>query len=175
MKRIRSTSRNGGAPQRVLVISPHPDDESFGCGGTIREHVTQGASVRVVFLTSGEKGGHGRNVDETIRMRESEARAAAKILGVDAIEFWREPDGALRSTNGIVERLRDTFREWRPQLVYVPHAREMHPDHRAACRLVRRACVTDFRRLIRQRFWSTKCGRRCSESITLSTFPGISR
>ncbi len=144
MKRIRSTSRNGGAPQRVLVISPHPDDESFGCGGTIREHVTQGASVRVVFLTSGEKGGHGRNVDETIRIRESEARAAAKILGVDAIEFWREPDGSLRSNNGIVGRLRDALREWRPHLVYVPHAREMHPDHRAACRLVRRALRDGF-------------------------------
>jgi LmbE family N-acetylglucosaminyl deacetylase len=139
MKRIRSTSRNGHEPKRVLVISPHPDDESVGCGGAICEHVTHGASVRIVFLTSGEQGGHGRSPEETVRVREAEARAAAKILGVEAIEFWREPDGAFRATWAGVARLQETLRQWRPQVVYVTHDREMHPDHRAACRLVRRA------------------------------------
>ena len=138
MKQIRSASRAGSAPQRVFVISPHPDDESVGCGGAIREHVMHGASVRVVFLTSGEKGGHGRSAEETIVIREAEATAAAKLLGVDAIEFWREPDGAFRATRGLARRLADALREWRPHVIYVPHEREMHPDHRAACRLVRR-------------------------------------
>jgi LmbE family N-acetylglucosaminyl deacetylase len=123
----------------VLVISPHPDDESVGCGGAIREHVSRGASVRVVFLTSGEQGGHGRSPDETIRIREAEARAAGKILGVEGMEFWRQPDGAFRATGVLVERLAGRLRAWRPQIVYVTHGREMHPDHRAACRLVRRA------------------------------------
>jgi LmbE family N-acetylglucosaminyl deacetylase len=138
MNRLHSTARNG-SPRRVFVISPHPDDESIGCGGAIREHLRRGARVRVVFLTSGEQGGHGRSPKETIRIRESEAKAAANVLGVDGIEFWHEPDGALRATSGLVARLGDTLRQWRPQLIYVPHEREMHPDHRAACRLVRRA------------------------------------
>jgi LmbE family N-acetylglucosaminyl deacetylase len=139
MKRSSSVSRNGGPPSRVLVVSPHPDDESVGCGGAIREHVIRGASVRVVFLTSGEQGGHGRLPKETLRVREAEARAAGAILGVGEMEFWREPDGALRATGRLVERLAGSLRAWRPQLVYVTHDREMHPDHRAACRLVRRA------------------------------------
>jgi LmbE family N-acetylglucosaminyl deacetylase len=126
-------------PKRVFVISPHPDDEAIGCGGAIREHVVQGASVRVVFLTSGEQGGHGRSAEETIRIREREAKAAARVLGVESIEFWHEPDGAVCAGRALVARLDGLLRKWRPQVIYVPHDREMHPDHRAACRLVRRA------------------------------------
>jgi len=115
MKGMRSPSGNGGSAKRVFVISPHPDDESIGCGGAIRSHVVCGASVRVVFLTSGEKGGHGRSAEETIRIREAEARVAAQVLGVEDVDFWREPDGAFRATGALAARLGDMSRQWRPQ------------------------------------------------------------
>ncbi len=41
--------------ERVLVLAPHPDDETFGCGGTIRLLLSAGRQVRVIFLTSGDK------------------------------------------------------------------------------------------------------------------------
>ena len=124
---------------RVLVISPHPDDESIGCGGTLRKHAAQGDRVEVVFLTSGENGGHGRAPEETIRLREGEARRAARILGLSAVEFWREPDGAIRVTPPLVQRVRAKLKQARPDVIYVTHDLEMHPDHRAAVRLVQRA------------------------------------
>jgi len=124
---------------RVLVISPHPDDEAIGCGGTLRSHVLASDPVRVIFLTSGENGGHGRPQDETAVRREREADEAAKILGVGPIEFWRQRDGKLRAHGPLVERLRGVFADWKPDLVYVTHDKEMHPDHRAAARLVRHA------------------------------------
>jgi LmbE family N-acetylglucosaminyl deacetylase len=123
----------------VLVISPHPDDESIGCGGTLRNHTLRGDEVLVMFLTSGEKGGHGRPVDETARIREQEAKAAADVLGIDGIEFWRQPDGAVRTTPELVTRLRELFGTFLPGVVYLPHEREMHPDHRAAVDLLRAA------------------------------------
>ena len=125
--------------KRILVLAPHPDDEAIGCGGTILRHVKAGDVVRVVFLTSGEKGGHGRPENETVRVREAEARAAAMILRVKAVEFWHEPDGALSATVTAANRLRDAMCSWKPDILYVTHDREMHPDHRAAARLVRRA------------------------------------
>jgi LmbE family N-acetylglucosaminyl deacetylase len=122
---------------RVLVLSPHPDDEAIGCGGTLAKHVAEGDRVRIVFITSGEAGGHGRTEEETRRVREAEATAAGAILGVEAVEFWREPDGRVRATRGLARRLRDQFETWRPDLVYVTHAAESHRDHRAVERTVR--------------------------------------
>jgi LmbE family N-acetylglucosaminyl deacetylase len=125
--------------KRVLVITPHPDDEAIGCGGTLRKHVTEGDAVHVIFLTSGEKGGHGRSEPETIRLREREARDAGHILGLERLEFYHEPDGGLRASRAPVNRLRARVGAWKPDIIYVPHDREMHPDHRAAVRIVRQA------------------------------------
>ena len=124
---------------RILVLSPHPDDESLGCGGTLRKHVDDGDIVSVVFITSGEQGGHGRPAEVMRRVREAEAARAARTLGVEHIEFWGEPDGALRATSAVVDRLRRKISELRPHLIYLPHEREAHPDHRAVARALRAA------------------------------------
>ena len=122
---------------RALVISPHPDDEAIGCGGTIRQHVHDGDAVRVIFLTSGEQGCKGRPPDETAHVREQEAAAAAAILGLEGFEFWREPDGNLRASKQLIARLVDTIQAWAPDWIYVTHPDEMHPDHQTANLIVR--------------------------------------
>src|SRR5438270_10321937 len=94
---------------RVLVVSPHPDDESLGCGGTLHRHVEAGDAVRVVFLTSGEHGGHGLPPSEAGALREQEARRAAEIIGIEEVEFWRLTDGGLKATAAVVDRLRATI------------------------------------------------------------------
>lgn len=123
----------------VLIISPHPDDEAIGCGGTILHHVVQGDKPRVIFLTSGEHGGHGTPPAETAKLRESEAASAAAVLGVESIDFWRMPDGKVKATPAAVERLRAVIERWNPAVIYAPHEDESHPDHRAAARIVRTA------------------------------------
>lgn len=124
---------------RVLVLSPHPDDEAIGCGGALCMHAAQGDESRVVFLTSGEAGGHGLDPQQTARVREAEAAQAAAVLGVRRLEFWHAPDGRLRSSPALVARLAGLLAEWRPDFIYAPHPGEEHPDHRAAPRLLRRA------------------------------------
>ena len=125
--------------KKILVLSPHPDDESLGCGGTLRKHIVEGDEAHVIFITSGERGGHGRSREETTQIREKEANEAASILGLSKIEFWREPNGGFRVSERIVKRLQKKLIEWRPDVIYVTHEREMHPEHRAAARLVERA------------------------------------
>jgi N-acetylglucosamine malate deacetylase 1 len=128
---------------RVLVFAPHPDDEVIGCGGTLRIHALRDDAIKVIFMTSGEAGGHG--IPNAGEVREREACAAAGIIGLSEFEFWRQPDGALRASTDLVERVRRELLGWRPEILYMPHGREQHPDHRAAWRVVRRALERDHR------------------------------
>jgi N-acetylglucosamine malate deacetylase 1 len=123
--------------KRVLVVGAHPDDEAVGCGGALRRHVLDGDQVSAVFLTSGEAGGHG--IDRPGETREREARAAAGILGIGELQFWRQPDGRLSARGELVRRLAALIASSRPGLVYAPHGGDDHSDHRAASRIVRRA------------------------------------
>ena len=63
----------------VLVVVPHPDDESIGCGGTICLHAARGDRVAAVFLTSGELGLRKLPQEKAWRVREREAEKAAEI------------------------------------------------------------------------------------------------
>ena len=63
----------------VLVVAPHPDDETIGCGGTLCLHQQRGDRVVVVFLTSGELGLKHLPPQEAWTIREKEANAAARI------------------------------------------------------------------------------------------------
>lgn len=140
------------APPRgnVLVIAPHPDDETMGLGGTLVHHARAGDKITVVFVGSGIQGdpdGHyPRN--EYPQVREAEARAAAQVLGVSAVRFLGYPDNL--SDEGIhvfgdlpkdpvaarralacsfAEILAKVIEEVPCSIVYYPWVGELHADH----------------------------------------------
>ena len=129
--------------KRVLVVAAHPDDEAIGCGGTLRRHALEGDRVSALFLTSGEAGGHG--IERAGETREREAEAAAAILGIGELQFWREPDGRLSARGELVRRLEALIAASRPALVYAPHRHDEHSDHRAAARIVHKALLAATR------------------------------
>jgi LmbE family N-acetylglucosaminyl deacetylase len=126
--------------ENVLVIAPHPDDESIGCGGTVCLHGGRGDRVDVVFLTSGECCTDDLPPETLRRIREAEAGEACRVLGVEAADFLRLPDLGLA---GEVERaaglLRPVLEGRAPGVIYLPHPGESHPDHAAALPIVRAA------------------------------------
>ena len=124
----------------VLVIAPHPDDESIGCGGTICIHTDRRDRVTVAFLSSGESGLTDLPAEEARRVREGEASEAASLLGVASVSFLRRPDGHLG--DGVAQTaaaLRPLLEREEPRVVYLTHQRDWHPDHRACFRIVRTA------------------------------------
>ncbi|MBU0735941.1 MAG: PIG-L family deacetylase, partial [Proteobacteria bacterium] len=120
--------------KRVLVLAPHPDDETFGCGGSLALHARAGDPVKVVFLTNGAKGDtSGRNdKEEYVKLRQNEALKACACLDVTDLEFWPYEDRSLAGSRGALRRMIDLLEDFRPQLVYAPSPMEFHPDHRAA-------------------------------------------
>jgi glycosyltransferase involved in cell wall biosynthesis/LmbE family N-acetylglucosaminyl deacetylase len=126
---------------RVLVLAPHPDDETFGCGGALLLHRRQQDAVRVIFLTSGEAGDWqgGTDPEEFRARREAEAVKALACLGVIEWEFWRYPDRGVAADGRLINRLSEAIRAHGATLVYVPSPLEQHPDHRAVAHALRAA------------------------------------
>ena len=125
----------------VLVIAPHPDDEAIGCGGALRLHATSGDPpdrVVCVYLTSGELGLKHLPIAQAHAIREAEATAAAAILGIAQTHFLRQPDWFLADfIPQTAELLADLLHQENPELIYLPHAQDNHPDHRATTDILR--------------------------------------
>lgn len=114
--------------ERLLVLAPHPDDEVIGCGGLVALHLREGRKVQVVVATDGGAAGDARQ-------REAESRAALASLGDAEIEFLHFPDRGLAESGGFSAALRDILVRFRPDLIAVPSAIEIHPDHLALSRI----------------------------------------
>lgn len=129
--------------QRVLVLAPHMDDETIGCGGTLALHARAGARITVAFLTDGRNGGAGigalsgaaRRAKqlELVETRKREAHAALRVLGIQDMRCLEICDGELmRHVPSASERVQHLLLELRPEIVYLPMFIDQHVDHRAA-------------------------------------------
>lgn len=124
--------------ERVLVLAPHPDDETLGCGGTIRLLSEAGKKIRVIFLTSGDKGDPSiaAHRGEYSLMREKEAERALSVLGVSDYGFLRFPDREIhREYKGVLKGLLNIVEEFIPDTIYAPSLIELNPDHRTTAAL----------------------------------------
>ena len=115
---------------RVLAFAPHPDDELFGCGGTLVLLRNSGATVSVIIVTDGAGG--GENADGTLpQVRADESRAAASLLGLPEPAFWQLPDRTLGYGENLIQRITTAITEGAADLVLLPAPTELHPDHQA--------------------------------------------
>jgi LmbE family N-acetylglucosaminyl deacetylase len=144
----RLKERHGGRdePDRqrpALLFSPHPDDETLGCGGTIIKKTAAGAPVAVVFMTDGRSShGHLMPGPELSAVRAREGLAAACALGVDEsdVHFLGLEDGRLAARQIEAQAaVMDLLQQYRPQEVYLPYSAEPPADHRATGKIVRAA------------------------------------
>ena len=118
-------------PLDILVVAPHPDDAEIGVGGTLLRSKSQGFSVGVLDLTTGEPTPHG-----SLEIRARETTVATRVLKLD----WRDNLGlanrSLEPTLPARRALAGVFRALRPKVIFAPYWEDVHPDHVAASQLV---------------------------------------
>jgi bacillithiol biosynthesis deacetylase BshB1 len=119
----------------VLAFGAHPDDVDLYAGGLVAALTRRGVEVVLCDLTAGELGTRG-----TPELRAEEAEEAARILGIETRECLGLPDGGIVRTDEAQTRaVVESMRRYRPELILAPYEVDLHPDHREAAHLVRRA------------------------------------
>lgn len=117
----------------AIVFSPHPDDETLGCGGTIIKKIKKGADMNLVFIADGTSS-HSHLVEEEKlkAIRESEALAAGRVLGLkkEKIIFLEFRDGELNKNQDYAARkvTKILLRE-KPEEIFMPYKKEKLCDH----------------------------------------------
>lgn len=134
---------------RLLAVLAHPDDESFGPGGTLALYAQRGASVHLICATRGEVGdvptGLMKDHKDTADLRASELRCAAEQLGLEAVHLLDYRDSGMPGTpenehpralvqaphEEVVRTVTRLMRKIRPQVVitFDPIGGYRHPDH----------------------------------------------
>jgi LmbE family N-acetylglucosaminyl deacetylase len=138
------------ADKKVLLsVLAHPDDESFGMGGTLALYAEQGVEVHLVCATRGEVGevapDYLRDYPSIAELREAELRCAAAHLGISKVHFLDYRDSGMTGSpenehpqalmaaplEEVAKKVAHKIRELKPQVVltFDPIGGYRHPDH----------------------------------------------
>ena len=146
-------------PLNILAVFAHPDDEGFGCGGTLAALVAGGHHVTLVCATNGDVGeisDPALATPETLgRVRQGELREAMDVTGIKDVRFlnyrdsgmvgWEDnnhPNSLFQAPESkVVEQVAEIIREIHPDIVIThdPTGGYGHPDHVTICARTRTA------------------------------------
>ena len=113
----------------ILIISPHPDDELLGCGGTIKKYSKKGNNIYLCVVTKGYTPDWS---EEFTKNKVQEVKKVNKVLGIKKSFFLNFPTVKLDSVlqkdlNGSIS---DIVKKVKPEIVFIPHFGDLNKDHR---------------------------------------------
>lgn len=135
------------AGRRAVVVAPHPDDETLGCGAVIARKRAAGTDVTVVVVTDGRHSHRSATVspDELAALRADEARAACTRLGVEPSRLHLlglEEATAASRREEVARRLAEVLDDAQPDEVLTTCASDWHVDHQAVSAAARKAVAS---------------------------------
>ncbi|WP_430615670.1 bacillithiol biosynthesis deacetylase BshB1 [Flavobacterium sp. JP2137] len=115
----------------ILAFGAHPDDVELGCGATLSKEMSLGKKIGIIDLTRGELGTRG-----SADIRDQEAAAAAKIMGISVRENLRFRDGFFTNDETHQLEVIRMMRKYRPEIVLCNAVDDRHIDHSKGSKLV---------------------------------------
>jgi len=114
---------------KILVITPHPDDEVLGCGGTIINHTRKGDEVYLCIVTKVYTPDWSKKF---IKERVEEIKKSNKILGIKKTIFldFKAVQLDVIPQKELNYRINKVVEDVKPEIVYLPHRGDLHKDHR---------------------------------------------
>ncbi|MBK30346.1 MAG: GlcNAc-PI de-N-acetylase [Euryarchaeota archaeon] len=128
----------------VLVVAPHPDDETLGCGGTLLRHCQEGDAVHWMIVSEMTSDG-GYSLDQ-IQRRNKEISSVAEAYKFEGVHRLGFPSSQLDtySIKSIVDAMAVIFRSISPNILYLPFPADAHTDHQISFKAAS-ACTKAFR------------------------------
>lgn len=129
---------------KILVISPHPDDETLGCGGTILKHKDIGDKIYWLIITNIDiKNGWDKDIVEE---RQKEIETVAEMYDFEKTFKLDYPTAKLDTIpmQEIIESISKVIFEIKPEIIYLPNRSDVHTDHQITFKTAY-SCTKNFR------------------------------
>lgn len=115
--------------KNILVIAPHPDDETLGCGGTLLRHVAEGDRVYwLIGTTIKEKNGYST---DRVNSRQKEIKEVSQMYGFAGYKQldFDTTELDLVPRNILIQQISEYVNEVEPYTIYLPYRNDVHSDH----------------------------------------------
>lgn len=131
-------------PTKILVVAPHPDDETLGCGGTLLKHQQEGDEIYWLIITN-MHAAHGWDAAK-VAQRQVEIDAVSAMYGFKKTIKLDFPTTQLDAIpyGELVAKLAGVIQDIKPAVVYLPNHSDIHTDHKVGFNAVM-SCCKDFR------------------------------
>ena len=119
---------------KILVISPHPDDETLGCSGTLFRHKAKGDTISWLIVTGiSEKAGWS---NEEVKIRDSEIDTATQKYEFSDVFNFGLPTTKLDTLplSDLIKKISNVYEKIKPEIIYMPFAYDIHTDHQITAR-----------------------------------------
>ncbi|MEY9214151.1 PIG-L family deacetylase [Thermobifida halotolerans] len=142
--------------ERILILAPHPDDETLGCGGLMRRAKDMGAEVYIQFMTVGDTADNSARGLSTADERCGEVKEVAEFFGWDGWDFAFPGDryhlkldtvSRFELANAIERNSPLSVAELQPTTVIAPHRTSYNQDHQVTAEAVHTALRPSNNRL----------------------------
>ncbi|TET39270.1 MAG: PIG-L family deacetylase [Planctomycetota bacterium] len=136
-----------GQTGNILVISPHPDDETLGCGGTLLKYASQGVKLHWLLVTACDENEYST---DAIRTQETQVKQVKEAYPFKKLHWLKYPTTRLEETpiTTPIEAFSSIADEVKPEIVFIPWAHDVHSDHR----LVAEASASAFKSFYMSRY-----------------------